>query len=130
MTTDRKSRAEVYLEEVEAHKAAGLSNGDAARVVAERHGKSVNAIRSSIHQYKTRRPHGDSNGRPRRRTTRSVEYHVARARESLQAALGLIDQEVADAKADLEAAQSHYDQLTASTEARKAEIEQRIAALS
>jgi hypothetical protein len=130
VTTDNKSRAEVYLEEVEARKAEGMSNGDAARAVAEQHGKSVNAIRSSIHQYKTRRPHGDSDGRPRRRTTRRVEDHVDRARRSLHDALGLIDQEVADAKADLEAAQSHYDQLTASTEARKAEVEQRIKALS
>ncbi len=131
MTTQTKTRAQTYHEAVEALKAEGMSNADAVRAVAEQHGKSVGAVHGSLYQYKTQHVNGNGTApRRSRRAAPSVEDHVARARQSLQEALGLIDHEVAEAKDALDAAQTHYDQLTASAEARKGDIEQRIAALS
>jgi transposase len=128
MATQTKTRAQTYHEEVEALKADGMSNADAVRAVAEKHGKSISAVRGSLYQYRTQHANGGSI--PRRGRRRSVEDHMASARQSLEQARDLIDQEVAEAKAALDAAQARYDQLTTSAAERKADIEQRIAALS
>jgi hypothetical protein len=128
VTNQTKTRGQQYHEEVEALKAEGMSNAEAVRTVAEKHGKSIGAIRGSLYQHRTR-TNGGSTPR-RRRGALSVEDHIAGARDSLNAALGLIDQEIIEAAAVRDAAQARYDELTASAETRKAEIEQRLAALS
>lgn len=132
MTTQTKTQAQTYHEEVEALKTEGMRNAEAVRTVAEKHGKSVGAVRGSLYQYRMNHQNGNGSSAPRRsrRAALSVEDHVDSARQSLQAALGLIDREVAEAQATVEAAQARYDELTASAETRKGEIEQRLAALS
>jgi len=131
MATQTKTRAQTYHDEVEALKAEGLSNADAVRAVAEKHGKSIGAVRGSLYQYRTQHANGSSTSPSQRtRRPRSVEEHVASARLSLEQARELIDREVAEAKNLLEAAQTRYDELAASASGRKAEIEQRIKALS
>lgn len=127
-STVTKPLSEQYYEAVEALKSKGMSNADAIRAVAEQHGKPVNTIRGSLHQYKAR--HLNGNGSVPRRRGRSVEDHLGRARESLQAALTVIDNEVAAAKIALDAAQARYEQITNSVAERKADIEQKLAALS
>lgn len=128
---DDKPLSQQYYEEVEALKASGVSNADAIRQVAEKHGKKENAVRGGIHQYKSR--HLDGNGSSptrRRRATASVEDHLAQARQSLEQALALIDREVDDAKAALDAAQQRYDAAVASVKDRKADIEKKLKALA
>jgi len=132
MATQTKTRAQTYHEEVAALKTEGMSNAEAVRTVAEKHGKSVGAVRGSLYQYRTNHQNGNGSSAPRRsrRAALSVEDHVASARLSLEQARDLIDHEVAQAKDTLEAAQTRYDELAASAAERKADIEQRIAALS
>lgn len=128
---DDKPLSQQYYEEVEALKASGVSNAEAIRQVAEKHGKKENAVRGGIHQYKSR--HLDGNGTSstrRRRATASVEDHLAQARQSLEQALALIDKEVDDAKAALDAAQERYDAAVASVKDRKADIEKKLKALA
>lgn len=128
---DDKPLSQQYYEEVEALKASGVSNAEAIRQVAEKYGKKENAVRGGIHQYKSR--HLDGNGTSptrRRRATASVEDHLAQARQSLEQALALIDKEVDDAKAALDAAQERYDAAVASVKDRKADIEKKLKALA
>lgn len=127
-TTTVKPLSEQYYEAVEALKSEGMSNADAIRAVAEQYGKPVNTIRGSLHQYKAK--HMNGNGAAPRRRGRSVEDHLDRARESLQAALVVIDNEVTSAKTALDDAQVRYEQITESVAERKADIEQKLAALS
>jgi len=126
--TTTKPLSEQYYEAVEALKSKGMSNADAIRAVAEQYGKPVNTIRGSLHQYKARYLSG--NGSVPRRRGRSVEDHLGRARESLQAALKVIDEGVAATKTALDAAQARYEQITNSVAERKADIERKLAALS
>jgi hypothetical protein len=135
MAEESKSLSEIYHEEVEALKTQGVSNAEAIRQVAAAHGKKENAVRGGIHQYKAR--HADATTSPStvRRTKRragapTVEDHLANARRSLETALTLIDQEVNDAKAALDVAQSHYDTVSASVKDRKADIEKKLKVLS
>src|SRR5205807_361799 len=98
------------------------------RAVAEQRGKPVGTIRGSLYRYTSE--HVNGNGAAPRRRGRSVEDHLARAKESLQAALDVIDQEVSVAKTAVETAQARYEQLTESVSERKTEIESKLAALS
>lgn len=128
MTTQAKTRGQAYHEEVEALKAKGMSNAEAVKKIAEQHGKSVGAIRGALYQHRTR----EAGGTPQRsrRGAMSVEDHVVRARESLVAARWLIDHEVTEAASARDAAQARYEELAASADRRKAEIDKQIAALS
>jgi uncharacterized protein YoaH (UPF0181 family) len=130
MGTQTKTRAQTYYEEVEALKAEGMSNAEAVRRVAEKHGKSVSAVRGSLYQYRTQHSDDGSSIARRSRRSRSVEDHMASARQSLEQARDLIDQEVAEAKTALDTAQTRYDVISGTAAERKADIEQRIAALS
>ncbi len=133
---DKKPLGQQYYEEVEALKADGVSNADAVRQVAEKYGKKEGAIRGGMFQY--RRAHVDDDGdgaRPRRRVrqpaaTPSVDDYLANARKALEDALALIDREVDEAKAALDAAQARYDQAVASVRDKKAEVEQKLKALT
>jgi uncharacterized protein YoaH (UPF0181 family) len=127
-----KSLGQTYYEEVEALKADGMSNADAVRTVAERHGKNENAVRGGIHQYKTKHLGAltAGSGRRSRRGTASVDDLVAQARQSLEQALALVDREVEDAKAQLDAAQARYDEIVAGVKDKKNEIEKKLKALA
>lgn len=128
--TPPKSLSQQYYEKVEALKADGLSNAEAVRRVAKEHSKKENAVRGGINQYK--RIHLDGGGSPRRgrRGSKTVDDHLASARQSLETALGLVDKEVEDAKAALEAAQASYDEVVASVKDRKQDIERKLKALA
>lgn len=132
MADEAKSLAQTYYEEVEALKADGISNADAIRQTAEKHGKKENAVRGGIHQYKSR--HIDGNGsaprRARRGTSTSVEDYLASAKQSLESALALVDREVEQAKTALDAAQAHYDEVVAGVKDKKADIEKKLTALA
>lgn len=124
---------QTYFDEVEALKSQGMSNADAVREVAKKHDKNENAVRGGIHQFKTK--HSGSSGptatvRRLRQKAASVDDLVATARQALESARDLIEQEVTDAKAALDAAQARYDEVAASVKDRKADIEKKLAALS
>lgn len=131
---DDKSMSQTYYEDVEALKATGVTNANAIRQVAERYGKNANAVRGGIHQYKTNHLNGGAaTTAPRRRSSRqsvrTVEDYLANARTALESARDLIDQEVNEAKAALDAAQARYDEVVASVKDRKADVEKRLKAL-
>lgn len=127
-----KTLGQQYHEEVEALKSDGMSNADAIREVASKHGKNDNAVRGGIHQY--RRSHLSGNGAAPRRSRRSsastVDDYLASARQSVETALGMVDREVEQAKAALDAAQARYDEVVAGVKDKKADIERRLKALT
>lgn len=126
-----KPLGQQYHEAVEALKVDGTKNADAIRQVADDFGKQGNAIRGAIHQYKTKLNGGPTaTRRTRRAGAHTVDDHLTQARQSLEQALALVDREVADAKADLDAAQAHYDSVAAAVKDRKADIERKLQALA
>lgn len=126
-----KSLGQIYYEEVEALKAGGTSNADAIREVAKKHNKKENAVRGSLHQYKTKHIDGDTSPTRRgRRAAPTVDDYLATARRSLEDALALVDREVDDAKTALDTAQARYDDVVASVTDKKADIEKKLAALA
>lgn len=130
--SDDKTLAQQYYEEVEALKSQGVANADAVRQVADKHGKKENAVRGGIHQYKSKLSGGAASSatRGRRKAAATVDDLMASARASLEQALSLIDSEVDQAKAALDAAQARYDEVAAGVASRKADIEKRLKALS
>lgn len=134
MADTAKPLSQRYYEEVETLKSEGFSNADAVRQVAAEHGKKDNAVRGGINQYKRIHLDGSttSSSSPRRtrRGAKTVEDHVASARQSLETALSLVDKEVGDAKAALDSAQARYDAVVASVKDRKADIEDKLKALA
>jgi hypothetical protein len=129
---ENKPMGQVYYEEVEALKTSGVSNADAVRQVAKKYDKKDNAVRGGIHQYKSRHINGGAPTATRRRAraSLSVDDYLANARQALESARDLIDQEVNEAKAALDAAQARYNEAGASVKERKADIEKKLAALS
>jgi len=129
-----KPLGQTYYEEVEALKEGGMSNSDAIRSVAKKYNKKENAIRGGIHQYRARHLDGGNAAAPRRgrrpSTPVSVEDAVAGARRMLEQALEAVDRDSAAAKERLDAAQREYDELLASAQERKRDLEQKIKALS
>ncbi len=128
---DDKTLAQQYYEEVEALKTSGKSNAEAIRETAEKHGKNENAVRGGIHQYKTKLNGGGTTpSRRGRKAVASVDDYLSTARQSLESALALIDSEVDDAKAALDAAQSRYEDAVAGVKDKKADIEKKLKALA
>jgi hypothetical protein len=129
-----KSMGQTYYEEVEALKAGGTTNADAVREVANKYDKKENAVRGGIHAYKSRHVNGNTPAatpRPRRgRANLSVDDYLANARQAVESARDLIDQEVNEAKAALDAAQARYDEVQASVKERKADVEKKLKALA
>lgn len=128
---DAKPLGQKYHEAVDARKADGISNAEAIRAVAEQFGKNENAVRGGIHQYKNRNVDGaGTTSRRSRRRAPSVDDLMGQAKQSLEGALSVVDREVDDAKAALDAAQKRYDEVSASVKDRKADIEKKLKALS
>lgn len=129
-----KPLGQAYTEEVETLKQGGMSNADAIRTVASKYDKSQNTVRAGIHQFKSRRAGktgGTSNGRRSRRPSAlSVDDAVAGARQMLEQARAGVDAEIDRAKAELDAVQQRYDELVASAEERKRDLDAKIKALS
>lgn len=128
-----KTKAEQYHEAVEALKAdKGVSNADAIREVANKQGVSENAVRGSLYQHRNKLNGGapSTGRRGRRAAANTVEDELATARGAVERALALIDREVSEAKAALDAAQAHYEQVSGSVKDRKADLEQKLKALA
>lgn len=130
--TESKTLGQQYYEEVEALKAEGMTNADAIRQVAAQHDKKENAIRGGLHQYKSKLGGGETSAprRTRTATKTSVDDYLASARQSLESALALIDQEVAEAQAARDAAQARYDEVVSYVKERKADVEKKLKALA
>jgi transposase-like protein len=127
---DSKPLGQTYHEEVEALKSHGVSNPDAIRQVADKHGKNVNAVRGGIHQYRSRHLAGaNASGGRRRRSGRTVDDLLANARAALEQALALVDAEVEQAKGALDEAQARYEAAVAGVADKKADIEKKLKAL-
>jgi uncharacterized protein YgiM (DUF1202 family) len=129
--TESKTLGQQYYEEVEALKAQGVPNAEAIRQVAAQHDKKENAVRGGLHQYKSKLNGGEVSTPRRGRTAKaSVNDLLNSARQSLESAVALIDHEVADAKAALDAAQAHYDEVVSAVKDRKADVEKKLKALA
>lgn len=124
-----KPLGQTYHEEVESLKGQGLSNADAIRQVAAKYDKKENAVRGGINQYRNR---NQNSGAPRRgrRPAPSVDGLMEDARKSLEDALNLVDREVDEAKAALDAAQQRYGDVVAGVKDKKADIEKKLKALA
>lgn len=126
-----KTLAQQYYERVEALKRDDMDNAEAIRRVATEFKKAENAVRGGIHQYKTKLSGGATNvGRGRRKAASTVDDHMAIARSALGAALALIDSEVDQAKQALDAAQTHYEGVTAAVADRKRDVQKKLKALA
>ena len=102
----------------------GARLADAVRQVAAETGRSVGAVRAAYYAQRSKLgQHG------RNRAPTSVEDAVAQARQLLQDALSRIDEELAAAKSELDAAAARYQTLEASAAERKKELQRKIAAL-
>jgi transposase-like protein len=127
---EEKPLGQVYHDEVEALKSGGMSNADAIRHVADKHGKNENAVRGGIHQYRSKHAtSAPATRRARKPKSVSVDDVVASARRMLEDALHGVDREVEAAKAELEAAQRRYEHVVAGVEAQKKRLEDKIEAL-
>lgn len=129
-----KTEAQIVYERIEQLKAEGVSLADAVRQVAEERGKKEGAVRTNYYRYAKNVTGGGGARKPRSRRggrmTVTVDGAVDEAKAVLQKAIDSIDSEVEDAKRELAAAQTRYDELVASVKERKADLEKRIKALS
>ncbi|MDO8213479.1 hypothetical protein [Conexibacter sp. CPCC 206217] len=132
MSRDSKPLGQVYYEAVEALTRDGMSQADAIRSVAEQQGKRPNAVRGSVHAWRLRHvdQNGTSNGNPRRRSRLSVDDHIGRARQSLEEARDLIQQEVAAARSAVDTASAHYEEVSTTAEQRLTDIDAKLTALA
>ena len=102
---------------------------DAVRQLAAETGRNESAIRASYYQQRGKLGEHSPARAARSRGPVSVDDAIREARQLLERALAGIDAELAAAKADLDAARERYETLKASFGQRKAELEQKIAAL-
>jgi predicted nucleic acid-binding Zn-ribbon protein len=140
--SEDKSMGQTYYEEVEELKQGGMSNADAVREVAKKHGKKDNAVRGGIHQYRARYIDGGGTAtgtvrRTRHKAEPSVDDFVANARKNMEDALAAVDREplrlkaeVEELKSELAAAEAAYDQAVAAAKDKKVELEKKLKALS
>ena len=124
-TDDQRSLSQIYFEETEELKQQGLSNAEAIREVAERYGKTEQAVRGGIHTYKTNHKVGSAAVAP----TNTVEDLVEAAERALTNALEMVDHEIDQAASALAAAQERYDELQRTGPTKKKDIERKLLAL-
>jgi len=111
----------------------GTSMADAVRKVGANTGKKEGAIRANYYNHKKKLDVGATTtgrrGGPKAEAM-TVDGALAQARALLEQVVTGIDRQLDDAKAELDAAQTRYDQLAESGNDRKAELQQKIKALS
>jgi hypothetical protein len=107
--------------------ADGLRLADAVRQLGAETGRSESAIRASYYQQRTRL---GVHGRRPSRAPISAEETIRQARQLLEQALATIDEELAAAKADADAALEHYQRLQAQAAETRSELQGKIAALN
>ena len=128
MTT---TKAETTHTAITALMATGASLADAVRTVAAETGAAEGAVRANY--YNHRRKLQAKEAPPRRARADpgglSIDEAIGQARELLTRALDGIEQEVAAAQQQMEAARERYEALAASAPERAAEVQRKIAAL-
>ncbi|MBK8295495.1 MAG: hypothetical protein IPK93_12380 [Solirubrobacterales bacterium] len=125
---EKKTTSQVVYERIEELKAGGMSNADAIRKVAEDDGKTVNAVRANVHNYKKKLDGGSTSTRGASKPL-TVDGALAEAKKLLERALKSIDSEVDKAKVEADRAQARYEELKTSVAQKKTELEQKIRAL-
>jgi len=124
------SKAEQIYEEVNALVASGVEQSDAFRQVAEKRDLKFDSARGAFYTHK-RKLEGGGNGsvrRPRKRETTPADA-VEQAAATLRRSVERIDDEVEIAKVRADEAQAEYRAMKDSAKERKAQIEEKIAAL-
>ncbi len=106
----------------------GKSLADAVRQVAEETGKTENAVRALRFNYK-RKLEGGSRSKRAKSAPLTADQAVSEAKRLLTTALDAIDRELAEARSEVDAAQSKYNKLASSVSERKSELQRKIAAL-
>jgi hypothetical protein len=126
-----KTQAEQTYEAINRLMEGGMSMAEAVRKLATQQGKKENAVRGNY--YNHRRKVEGTNRAPSRQSratkTTSVDDAVAGAKRILEQALTAIDQEINNAKRDLDAAKARHDALMKSVNQRKSTLQRKVAAL-
>jgi len=127
------TEAEKVYTELTQLTASGMAFADGVRKVAADTGKKEGAVRANYYNHKKKLDVGATTtgrrGRPKAEEM-TVDGALAQARALLEQVVTGIDRQLDDAKAELDAAQARYDQLAESGNDRKAELQQKIKALS
>lgn len=129
MSTSKPSKGQEVYEKVEAMVAAGSTKADAFRTLAEEYGQSPDSLRGAYHGHLRKQNGPGASKRTRKRETTpadAVELATAALRRSIEA----IDAEIEAAAHRALEAQAEYEALQSSADARKKEIETKIAALA
>lgn len=120
------SKAEQIWNEVNERVAAGATKPEAFSALAERYGQPVNSMRGAYYAHSRKVNTGSS--RPRKRETTPADA-VESAKAALRRGIESIDREVEVARERAQESAAEATALADSAEARKAEIEAKIAAL-
>jgi hypothetical protein len=120
------SKAEQVWNEVNERVAAGATKPEAFAALAERYGQPVNSMRGAYYAHSRKVNTGTS--RPRKRETTPADA-VESAKAALRRGIESIDREAAVAHERAQEMAAEARALADSAEARKAEIESKIAAL-
>jgi hypothetical protein len=120
------SKAEQIWDEINRRVTAGATKAEAFAALAEHYGQPVNSMRGAYYAHSRKVNTGSS--RPRKRETSPADA-VESAKTALRRGIEAIDREVEVARERAEEAAAEATALADSAEARKAEIESKIAAL-
>jgi predicted RNase H-like nuclease (RuvC/YqgF family) len=124
------TQQEIVYNKLEALVARGSSLADAVREVAKETGKTENTVRAlRYNQMRKLKGGAGSAARRVRNAPVSAEAAVAEAKKLLSQAVGAVDRELDAARKELDAAKARYDALAASAEAKKSDLQKKLAAL-
>jgi hypothetical protein len=121
------TKGQELYERVEALIASGVDKSDAFRQAASEAGRPYNSVRGTYYAYKRKIEGGAT--RPRRRET-TPSHAIADARAALERSIAAIDREVEVAQERAAVAAAEYEDIRGSADQRKAEISERMEALT
>ncbi len=128
-----KPLAQQYYEKVETLKSKGMKQADAIRQVAQELGKNEQAVRGGIHQYKAKLdgarkvPSSDGQRAPK---TKTFDSYMNQAREILETARAVLEADVREAQANLDAAQNAYNDAVRIRDEKLIEVDAKLKALA
>lgn len=123
------SKAEQIYDEVNTLVGSGVEQADAFRQVAEKRGVKFDSARGAYYTHKRKLEGGNGSARrPRKRETTPADA-VEQAATALRRSVERIDDEIEAAKLRAGEAQAEYQAMKDSAKERKAQIEEKIAAL-
>jgi len=120
------TKAQEVYERVEVLVASGVRKADAFRQAADEFGQPFNSMRGAY--YAHTKSLGQSSPRPRKRET-ATQDPIEQAKDVLNRAIEVIDEQVATAKTRIDEAKAEYEQLRDSAADRKATIAAKLEAL-